>query len=74
MKLSYIVYQEDIEQIHKEQTSNGTYYFIRKNKERNVFAYRRITTKTGYYFVQVSLPQYLMKELVFSGKINKIFS
>lgn len=74
-KLAYICNDDQIEKCHKEQTTNGEYFFIRKKGERVFFAYRRVDRggKESFY-AQVGLPAFLFKELIQSGKVGKVMS
>lgn len=69
--LSYICNPEQVERIRTEETTNGTYHFIRKNGEKIYFAYRKVETKVGHYFVKVNLPKELFNALIKSGQVAK---
>lgn len=74
-KLSYICNPEQVQKLEQAATANnGTYFFIRKFEEKGYFAYRRIDTKTGYYFVKVGLPKEVYSTLIASGRMDKLMN
>lgn len=74
-KLAYICNQENINKSVSVDTTNGTYVFIRKNGEKNYYAYRRVDTGVNkHYYVRVSLPVNVFKEQILSGRVEKLMN
>lgn len=74
--LPYICNEEQIQQIHSEETKKfGIYHFIRKVGEKGYNAYRKVDMggNKGYY-VQTHLPKEVFESLIRSGKMDKIFN
>ena len=74
-KLSYICNSEQIQKCSVVVTKdNGTYHFIRKVGEESYYAYHAIITATSTYFVKTHLPRHLFKDLILSGKVDKMMN
>jgi hypothetical protein len=75
-KLSYICNTSNIQRLHEETTKkNGVYFFIRKNGEKGYNSYRKVETGSEtFYYVQVGLPPEVFKDLIKTGKMDKIMN
>ena len=73
--LPYICNPDQVNKIHTESTTLGDYHFIRKNNERHYGSYRKVDMGVNSpYYVAVSLPGFLFKDLIKSGKVDQLFS
>lgn len=74
-RLPYICNNSQIDKIHAENTTLGTYCFIRKKGEVGYHAYRRLDNEgTECFYIQTHLPTFLFKELIVSGIVDKVMN